>query len=632
MFETLQPFYDRFVDKIRSPYVVFLGMSIFLGLILRLWGIGYGLPYGFHPDETRQILDSIGMGARKSVIPLEFTYPALHKYLLVFAYGIYFTAGKTLGVFSNSIDFAFQFLSQQGPFYLIARLVSVVFGMGAIIVTYLTGRRFFGEDVGLVACALSSVMFHLVGHSQWGTPDIIMVFFSIGSFYYIFDALEGKGKNSLSLAGLFIGIAVSTKYHGVFLLAPFLIVLFIRSLKREMYGTSILRNMIEGGVSLTFGAAIGNLSWIFSTEETWKRFVELSQEKMGISSVSPYHYNIFSMIVWFCKEIVRQETTLGILLLIGIAYSIRRHDKKDFLFLAYVFFFLWITSTWGVRYLHVLVAGFPVLCLFGARSFVETFYMLFPGAGRIRMLSLLLLFLIVPVYNAADACIRKTYPDTRLVAKEWIEGNVPYGTTIALDWYEFCPPLRSNIPMYFHDSQRMAYYEDFVPEKVQQKYRDFINKEGYYEIIQIIHSTPEVNWPKDMPPEVAGKAGRVPICERLYKWFNFYSLDELIGKGVQYIVVSSFSYNHFLLDNDPLKSTGLFNPLVREDTLSNNRQAETYNDKDPHGLLYYLVKRARDFYLPLLRGELPAVKMIKIFEPEEHSLGPVIMIYKVDVR
>jgi hypothetical protein len=102
--------------------------------------------------------------------------------------------------------------------------------------------------------------------------------------------------------------------------------------------------------------------------------------------------------------------------------------------------------------------------------------------------------------------------------------------------------------------------------------------------MQIIHSTEQATYPLDMPPKLVLEAKKSFICERLYRWFNFYSPQQLKEKNVDYIIISSFSYNHFLLDSDPNKKTGLFNPYLREDTLSNNRQSERYLHGGRHNL------------------------------------------------
>ncbi|MEK7773323.1 MAG: hypothetical protein AAB307_03160, partial [Deltaproteobacteria bacterium] len=135
------------------------------GAALRLWGIGAGLPFVFHPDENRQVLDSLGMASRLSLLPEEFSYPALHKYLLLISSGAYFLIGRAAGWFKDPSDFAVHFLAGDTRVFLIGRLLSAAAGTVIGVVVYKMGRRLHGETTGLIAFAYSMGMFHLIQHS-----------------------------------------------------------------------------------------------------------------------------------------------------------------------------------------------------------------------------------------------------------------------------------------------------------------------------------------------------------------------------------------------------------------------------------------------------------------------------------
>src|ERR1051326_7719459 len=58
-----------------------LAAIVALGCAVRLAGIGFGLPYVFHPDEATSIRESLGL-LRGVTDALSFANPPLYKYLL----------------------------------------------------------------------------------------------------------------------------------------------------------------------------------------------------------------------------------------------------------------------------------------------------------------------------------------------------------------------------------------------------------------------------------------------------------------------------------------------------------------------------------------------------------------------
>ena len=70
-----------------------LFLIIVAAIIVRLWGIDFGLPYRVaRPDESYLVSAglSFGMG---SLNPNNFIYPSLMMYVLFFFYSLYFVLG-----------------------------------------------------------------------------------------------------------------------------------------------------------------------------------------------------------------------------------------------------------------------------------------------------------------------------------------------------------------------------------------------------------------------------------------------------------------------------------------------------------------------------------------------------------
>ena len=94
---------------------------LFLGALLRIWGINFGLPFTYHADEPIVVNHAMAYGLG-SLNPHFFAIPPLTSYLLFFLYGIYFLMGKALHVFASADSFAMAFLKDPTVFYMIGRV------------------------------------------------------------------------------------------------------------------------------------------------------------------------------------------------------------------------------------------------------------------------------------------------------------------------------------------------------------------------------------------------------------------------------------------------------------------------------------------------------------------------------
>ena len=351
--------------------------------------------------------------------------------------------------------------------------------------------------------------------------------------------------------------------------------------------------------------------------------------QIGLSS-APYSDGFLGLILWFFIQMIRQEMLLGGIMLLGVAYAVWRHDKYDIICLSYIFIFFVVFRDWGFRYLHLFTSAFGITAFLAGRFISDLLDKAGEGKSKVAVYALLIMAFSLSAWRGVDAGIRKMEDDTRILAKNWVEQNIPAGSKIGIDWYEFGPPLFDDIPVVVHSPAAQKVYRNNTTEKIKDDYRKFLSHtETFkkYHIFNLMYVALEPVWPAEMPAEAKERAEKIAAFVDLYSWFNFMSPDEISQNEVEYAILSSYAYSHFLLDNDKRK-TGLFNPYIFEDMITCSRQAESYDGKSLNGLLFFLTKRARDFYLNFLDGRGSAV-LIKEFVPEGRGLGPVIKIYKL---
>ncbi|MEW5720581.1 MAG: hypothetical protein AB1817_18295, partial [Chloroflexota bacterium] len=70
---------------------------VIFGLGLRLWGIGFGLPYIYHPDEGLPVSIALRFLRTGDLNPNFYDWPSLLLYLDALVYLALFGVGKFLG-------------------------------------------------------------------------------------------------------------------------------------------------------------------------------------------------------------------------------------------------------------------------------------------------------------------------------------------------------------------------------------------------------------------------------------------------------------------------------------------------------------------------------------------------------
>jgi hypothetical protein len=97
------------------------------------------------------------------------------------------------------------------------RLLTILGSSLGIWLTYLTGKRLHDEQTGWLAAFLVGIVPELF---QWGSiayPDAPLVLFWIATFWALAHSLSGDSPRWWIAAGFFLGLAMLSKYHAVFI-------------------------------------------------------------------------------------------------------------------------------------------------------------------------------------------------------------------------------------------------------------------------------------------------------------------------------------------------------------------------------------------------------------------------------
>nr|WP_309688578.1 glycosyltransferase family 39 protein [Armatimonas sp.] len=178
-------------------------LIVLLALVLRLWGIAWGLPdashlFSYHPDESRVVGQALMQPGQNILDTGFYNYGSLatltDRFLLL-----------ATGALTNI---------PTASSLLLVRLVTVAYGIGTCALLILLGKRLEKPDVGLSAAALYAVAPLAVQHGHFATVDVPATFWVTASL------LTALTNPKLFWCGLFAGLAAATKYNaGLALLA-----------------------------------------------------------------------------------------------------------------------------------------------------------------------------------------------------------------------------------------------------------------------------------------------------------------------------------------------------------------------------------------------------------------------------
>lgn len=405
---------------------ILIFIILILGGIVRLWGIGFGLPHtSVRPDENTIIKIALKFGSG-DLNPHFYSYPSLYMYMLFFLYVFYFLFGRVCGIFSSISDFIVVGISNPTAFFLIDRIFSAIMGTATIYVVYLICKRLFDKNTALASATLLSLAYLHVRDSHFGVTDITMTLFVMLAIYLTINCLENDKKTAYATAGFVGGLATSIKYNGALLIIPLLLVYLINK-RMKISGILYDGRFYICCFSFLFAFLLGSPFILLDSKSFIAGFLfEANHLNVGhggmILGKGWVYHSIFSLPLGlgFIQFI------FGILGIITCFLFDKRKAMVLFIFPLLYYFFIGKGNTVFLRYMLPLI---PFLCI-GAAYFV--IYLGKIGLKRYKLyLPIILFALLIPsIHNiiSFDALISKR--DNRLIAADWINENINAGSSI----------------------------------------------------------------------------------------------------------------------------------------------------------------------------------------------------------
>jgi 4-amino-4-deoxy-L-arabinose transferase-like glycosyltransferase len=422
--------------------VMLLLLAMVLGAGLRAWGIGFGLPYLYHPDESTKIDIAQGIFKTGDLNPHYFLKPSLFIYLNALAYVPYYALGRLMGVFQGRADLVGPTMLAMGvgktplpTSVLVGRLLTALFGVGSILLVYLIGSRLSRSRwAGLAAAAMMAVSPTTVATSRFITPDAFVTFFILLTTWAALGIYQRGRLADYVLAGVAAGLTVSSKYNGglVLLLIP-----LAHFLRRGRAGLRDVRLYL----AVLLCPLVFLITSPFAVLDSGKFLEDMLFEARHYSSAghAGMEQNAFA---WYVSYLWRTEGPVILLAIFGTVYALFKRSQEIVIVASFPAVYFTFISLMTVRNDRTVLPVIPYLFVLASYGLVVLFQRIRAIRGRsARMLvggvlaAVLALSLLFPLAGTVRATQKLTTVDSRETARAWIAGYLPKGSKIAIESY-----------------------------------------------------------------------------------------------------------------------------------------------------------------------------------------------------
>ena len=412
-----------------------LTLIILLGLLVRFWGINFGLPLELHSDEHIFIMHALKFGTG-DFNPHDFLYPSLTYYLLFILFGFYFVFGYIVGLFHSASDFATLYFTDPSSFYIIGRSLMALLGGATVFIVYLMGKKLFESKVGLVSALFMAFIFWHVRNSHFIKPDVLTTFFvSLTFLFAVYIFLSGDTKFYI-LCGMMAGLAVASKYTGGVITVCIVMAHILNSFKKQ----NLLKIIFSGKLLLGFffiliGFFIGSPFAFLDFNSFFPYIIDLSKQ-VEMAWIGSNYYGNF----WLLTLTQHLKAGMGLhfelLGLFGLLYClVYKRKKEDLLLVSFPILYFMIFGGMKYNFPRFWIPIFPFLLIMGSRLLNEIiFNTRFFMKERGTILAFVSVLFIIPSVVSDvkyDLLISNKY--TSNLAQEWIENNIPPNTKIVVE-------------------------------------------------------------------------------------------------------------------------------------------------------------------------------------------------------
>jgi hypothetical protein len=404
--------------------------------VIRFWGIDFGLPFLYNTDEPNFISRAFRILATGDLNPHWFGHPGSFTiYSLAFIMGVYAFIGLALGHFTDLASIEAITRTDPGEFYLVGRFLILAFGVAVVYLTYCLGKAFRDKNTGLVAALIVSISPLSVELSRLIRTDTQMIAFVLITLLFCIKISEHSRLRNYIISGLFLGIAISTKYPAVIACLSIVTAHFIYNRRNQ-------KPLLHDFYFVIIAAIFSIIGAFLSAPFLFIDFGTALQDVMGEardSHLSSNSYGFLSSTWRYISDVIYVNISLAGCIFAAISIvSIVSRPLKNYGGLVLISFFvpfiLFISSLnlWWERWALPMV---PIASIFAAHGLLLMLSIFSRARYQIMVISLFFLTMALPLKKTILEAYALSTSDTRTEAFNWVEENIPKGSLILTESY-----------------------------------------------------------------------------------------------------------------------------------------------------------------------------------------------------
>jgi 4-amino-4-deoxy-L-arabinose transferase-like glycosyltransferase len=413
---------------------------VIVALALRFVGLGWGRPFVYHPDEWLIANPAMDMVRTGSWNPHSFTYPSGLIYVERLIVVILHQLDSSVPLTTGNVT-----LPEQFPYFYAGRAFVAVTGALMVLPTYLAARSISNAVGGIAAAVAIAVAPVGVTNAHYLTTDVPTAALAAVTLWLSLRGLAG-GRRWLIAAGFVAGLAASTKYNGgLVVIVPLVVLLsscpprhFLRRSTLATAGLIVLASM-AGFVLLTPAV-------LFDPSQVWTRglLFQVQTYSGGLPGYEGSDNSIYFLrVLWGGNGLGAGFCVLAVM---GLLIAIAKHRPADLAILAFTLAYYVLISLPPVRFDRNLLPLLPFLAVLAGRTIGSLVDFLASHPPQMttnfrRISSVAVGLAVIALAATPSVSTSIAYDqqfrtrDTRTIALEWIERNIPRGTAIARDGY-----------------------------------------------------------------------------------------------------------------------------------------------------------------------------------------------------
>ncbi len=426
--------------------LILLGIITLLSFWLRVYGIQFGLPFEYHPDEHQYIFPAIGV-VSGNFQPRAHYNPAFYPYLIGVVYTLVYWGLTLFNAFPDFFNLDSAWSEQMQPWttgmIYLARYVSVAVGVLTTLMVYRLGRRAYSRETGVGAAIIFGLTFLPAREAHFAVSDAPVALGVVITLYLCLKIVERAGWSDYLGVGVALGLSAATKYSAGLLILP----IGAAHLLSRRYAdwpkrlVNIWRLLITGLASIIAYLLVSPYT-LLEYDKFWANFSEnLNSSRVGFQGLN---LDPAGGAVFYSKSLIWGfGWPLFVLFLSAVVFALWRHRRVDIFLLTFpvlgllymqrqeMYFARWLMPflpPMAVLASETLHSGINTLTRFNQTPRLQKF-ILHPSS-----FILLITILTLPsTYAAYHAARIFSLPDTRSQALAWIRENVPAGSNVAAE-------------------------------------------------------------------------------------------------------------------------------------------------------------------------------------------------------